>query len=43
MEERRALMEQMIHERREAAAERRKAMQLKMYQTNTLSAQADKT
>jgi hypothetical protein len=31
-----------MDERREAVAERRKAMQLKMYQTNTLSASEDK-
>lgn len=35
MEERRALNIKMMEERRKAADERRKAMQLKMYQTNT--------
>jgi len=43
LEERRAFMEKMINERREAAAERRKTMQLKMHQTNITSALADKT
>ena len=35
MEERRALNVKMMEERRKAAEERRKAMQLKMYQTNS--------
>ena len=43
VEERRTFMEKMINERREAATEKRKAMQLKMCQTNITSAQADKT
>ena len=43
MEEHREFTEKMKNEHREAADERRKAMQLKMYQTNITSARADKT
>lgn len=42
MEERRALNVKMMEEHRKAAEERRKAMQLKMYQTNTAAEPAEK-
>lgn len=42
MEERRALNVKMMEENRKAVEERRKAMQLKMYQTNTAAEPAEK-
>lgn len=42
MEERRALHVKMVEEHRKAAEERRKAMQLKMHQTNTAPEATDK-